>query len=245
MVFELSNRYGLEYDVGISFSLLNIWDIIPEYSNFVVDTASMYLATTSTECTNCNQNYYNPGVAYEVVSTDTITVTQDGMSFEGYLVKDMVCMVDPVTAGTSSRACLSDFEFLTMTSQTGLYATGVLGLAPPSAGNTNVSFISQLYAAGKITSETFTLQMSSRKETSYITLGAVPETVSDQAQYESTLVTQTDNPSWAFKTGLITYGSVDNLLEINLNTAGADTVIIDSSSPYIKLPQVDYDAFIA
>ena len=77
---------------------------------FVYDTGSGYLTTTSTVCNNCGTQYYDPAVSdsAEVVSEASKKLEYGSATLVGYMGSDEVCV--------NEQTCVDDFEFFVITS---------------------------------------------------------------------------------------------------------------------------------
>ena len=113
------------------------------------------------------------------------------MEIEGYLAEDTLYIY---SSKSDQALSAQNLKFVVMTSEQGLYskAYGVLGLAPPSEGETNRSFLSNVYAHGLIEAETFVLQFAPYRGllgvTSNITFGYVPDDVKEIRDGSDTMI---------------------------------------------------------
>ena len=123
---ELVNNLNLAYSGPVYFG--TPLQTNQATSDYIYDTGSGYLTTTSSACSNCHTQYYDPSTSTSarVKSSKSKTLDYGSASLVGYLGTDEVCL------DTSSEMCVSGFEFFVITSATGLNGNdGILGLSPP------------------------------------------------------------------------------------------------------------------
>jgi hypothetical protein len=120
---DLVNKSNLAYVGPVYFGTPLQTD---ETSEFVYDTGSGYLTTTSTGCSTCiTSQYYSPSTSTTagVKSSNSMTLSYGSATLTGYLGTDQVCL--------NTDMCVSNFEFLVVTKQSGLNgSSGILGLSP-------------------------------------------------------------------------------------------------------------------
>ena len=116
-------------------------------SGFVYDTGSGWLVTTSTDCSACTTQHYNPGAStsMKTVSTEPKTLRYGSADLEGYIDSDTVCL------SSSGSACASDFEFVVITQEDGLNGLdGILGMSPANESQNGPSYMKALVMQGVI-----------------------------------------------------------------------------------------------
>ena len=87
-------------------------------SNFIYDTGSGYLITTSKNCTFCNTQYYDQEASTSAAQTNdtAVNLVYGSADVTGYLVEDVVCLDD----SEKQDLCVADFAFLAVTEAAGL-----------------------------------------------------------------------------------------------------------------------------
>ena len=123
---------------------------------FVYDSGSGWLTTTSTSCSNCEgSKYYNPAASdtYDLVSSETVSLSYGSATLDGLYVKDNVCL--------SSTTCVADFEFFMIEKEEGLQGlSGILGMSPVDEEKNGPSYVKALYDAGTISEEKATFWLN-------------------------------------------------------------------------------------
>ena len=100
-------------------------------SKFMFDTSSITSAVTTTECTNCANQYFDPSLSssFKLTSSEekVLDYSFGKKSLTGYMGQDLVCLLD-----NKQDTCANLLEFCLITSQTNLNVDidGVLGLSP-------------------------------------------------------------------------------------------------------------------
>ena len=114
-------------------------------AEFVYDTGSGYLTTTSTLCSSCGSQYYDPSesTSFKVVQTQDMELDYGSANLVGKLASDRTCL--------SETTCVNDFEFFVITHQNGLTGyDGILGMSPADEAQNGPSYVKALYDQGII-----------------------------------------------------------------------------------------------
>ena len=135
---DMINNMNLAYTGPVHFGTPTQMN---DDSEFVYDTGSGYLTTTSTSCSSCGSKYYDPDASNpSSVSSGSGRKELDygSASLVGYLGSDQVCLAE--------NMCVSDFEFFVITKQSGLTGyDGILGMSPPDESQNGPSYIKALH----------------------------------------------------------------------------------------------------
>ena len=89
---ELVNSLNLSYSGPVYFG--TPLQIGQNTSNYIYDTGSGYLTTTSTACSTCSTHYYDPtsSTTAKVESKEQKKLDYGSAALKGYLGTDQVCL---------------------------------------------------------------------------------------------------------------------------------------------------------
>ena len=194
-------------------------------SRFIFDTGSGWLAVTSVECNHCKTHYYNQTSSRTSKTVDHTPLSLDYgiVKLNGTFVADRVCLRKGI--------CVSDFGFLKITKEIGLYRiNGILGLAPDENGN-GPSFIGAMRDEGLIDEEIATFWLNDNSIGSKVTFGGVLSDAIDGPLYDLKL-DQYNHEWWTVD---ITSGGYGELKFTNVTKA-----ILDTGTSFILLAESDY-----
>ena len=229
---ELLNHLNLAYSGPVYFG--TPLQVPSRDSEFIYDTGSGYLTTTSTACSNCISKYYDPTVSSSarVYSSQTEKLDYGSASLTGYLGTDMVCL------DTEEQVCVSNFEFFVIQSASGLNGNdGILGLSPPNESQNGPSYIKALYKQGTIDEEVATFWLNSYGEkNSFVTFGGKPENASKGESFKQDLVKRYDE-WWTVNLHTVEYGGND------IKDSGIGYAILDTGTSLLYLGTEDYYNF--
>lgn len=194
---EEEGKFRLQQSIDL-INNLNLAYVAPVYfgtplqqtkeAEFVYDTGSGYLTTTSTSCSSCGTAYYDPSKSEtaDVVSSATKQLDYGSASLTGYMGSDQVCL--------SEDMCVQGFDFFVITNQSGLTDyDGILGLSPPDESQNGPSYMKQLYKQGVIDKEVATFWLNYYGDAdSYVTFGGKPENSSIGETFTQNLVRRYD-----------------------------------------------------
>ena len=107
---ELTNTLNLSYTGPVYFG--TPLQTSASESEFIYDTGSGYLTTTTTECSNCSPQYYDMSASTSRVVTNSTTfeLSYGSADLQGYMVNDLACL------DTSESICADSFSFYAITS---------------------------------------------------------------------------------------------------------------------------------
>ena len=146
--------------------------------DIVYDTGSDWLVVEGSDCTNCEGNTYDIGPSLDsgegVALTETTSTREYGSaSLTGKEHTDTVCIL--------FSACVENFEFFLIESQTGISEPidGILGMArnkpfhiQPESGNTSGPlYVEHLHKAGVIGEDKFSFYFTEPGTLSWVDLG--------------------------------------------------------------------------
>ena len=225
---ELNNNVNLAYTGPIYFGTPLQEGQNPE---FVYDTGSGYLTTTSTSCYDCNSQYYDPtsSETARVVSSSTKKLEYGSASLTGYMGSDEVCL--------NNNTCVSDFEFFVITSQSGLNGNdGILGMSPSDKAN-GPSYIKALKDQGVIDKSTATFWLNYfGEQDSYVFFGETPRQYSKGEVFTQKLYERYDQ-WWTVKMHNVEYGGD------SIKDSGIGYAILDTGTSLLYLGVEDYINF--
>lgn len=210
----------------------------PSISKFVYDTGKNELSTTSTHCLFCEEKtkYYNSSASagYEKKSSKINALIYGLTVLNGQYFTDTVCL------DTSGTYCVENFlayeirESVLMTEG----IDGYFGLSP-SYRNATLSLPDQLYQAGVISENKFTIWINndaSNSESASMTFGGIPEGSTNGESYSLSINTA-KSQWWTVSYKGLLYGS-DSIYGSNIKYA-----IIDSGTTFINLGNQDFINF--
>ena len=113
---------------------------------------------TESTCKNCTTQYYNPTASTTSAPSTAYTLPALGYGtakFVGYMNEDTMCL-----SNANTDTCVNNFPFFVIQNQDGFKdLDGVIGMSPPAAAN-GPSFISYLYAQGKLAAPVVSFQIN-------------------------------------------------------------------------------------
>ena len=205
-----------------------------EDSDFVYDTGSGYLVTTSSDCDLCDSQYFDPSLSTSgsVVSSSPKILRYGSATVFGTIVNDRVCLEhdEPLDM------CAESFEFLVMTKSKGLNGNdGILGLSPPDKAN-RPSYIQALYNQGNIDDEVATFWINDEDIQSTVVIGGVPDDAIVGKTYTHDLI-QRYKSWWTVNLCGLYYG--DN----SIKQSRIRYAILDTGTSLMYFGRSDYEVF--
>ena len=236
-IIDLVNYQNVAYTGPIYFTAE--FQGIDSEPNFIYDTGSGALTTTSVSCTaGCSSQYYNQTKSKTAVTLDLEErkLVYGSATLTGINVEDTVC-ISPKT-----EDCVHDLKFLKITQATGFAFDGIVGMSPRR--NSQSSLIMAL-ADEKIISQpkvTFCLNSESFDQTtvaSNITFGNMPnDCLHGGSDFTFKLYLDTTYDEWwSVRLRSVRYGSS------NLKSSYTDIAIIDTGTSFFTISKSDFDNF--
>lgn len=136
----LQNYYHLAYIGDIFIGTLPNGK--SQQAKVIYDTATQWLSVTSTDCTKCQTQVYDP-VLSSTVKRDLYLPQHEyygSTELYGEQIQDLVCLND-IKEDFDQNTCASDFDFMALTDITGFYLPnfqGILGISPANPNNPEI-----------------------------------------------------------------------------------------------------------
>ena len=141
----------------------------------VWDTGSSRFFIESDLCSNCQNDVFITADSTTYTEfTETTTITYgDGTQLSGPYATDTVC------ATSDTDSCGTDFLFIAVDDQSGLYYRfdGIVGMWSGVDGSTSGLVVPQLYEQGVLSSNMFSFYMTAKADQSYIDFGEPNPTI--------------------------------------------------------------------
>ena len=124
-IIDLVNYQNVAYTGPIYFT--SEFQGIGAQPNFIYDTGSGALTTTSTVCTaGCASQYYNQTKSQTAITVDTeeSQLVYGSATLRGIFVEDTVCIAP------KESDCVHNLKFLKIVEATGFAFDGIVGMSP-------------------------------------------------------------------------------------------------------------------